>query len=178
MGVWVLADKLITFLYTSSYRPAVPALQIIIWVVPFMFLSEFLGYVVLITGREKIAARSVLISTGFNIALNLWVVPHFGFIGASIMTVATEVVLVGQYVWNLNGMLRKMNWVNILVRPLLAAIFMGIVVISLRSSVPFLANIVIGAVSYVLFLFVFGAVGKDDMRFVRDVRAPSEAENR
>ncbi len=176
MGVWALADKLVTFLYTSSYQPAVPALQIIIWVVPFMFLSEFLGYLVLIAGKEKTAARSVLISTGFNVGLNLWVVPHFGFIGASIMTVATEVVLVGQYVWTLNGMLRKMNWVNILVRPLLAAIFMGIVVISLRSTVPLLANIIIGAVSYALFLFLFGVVGKDDFRFVREIRTPSDVD--
>lgn len=177
MGVWALADKLVTFLYTSSYRPAIPALQIIIWVVPFMFLSEFLGYVVLITGREKMAARSVLISTGFNVALNLWVVPHYGFLGASIMTVATEMVLVGQYVWILNGMLRKMNWVNILVRPLLAVIFMGLVVISLKQSIPFFADIAIGALSFAVFLLVFRAVGKDDIRFVRDIRAPVEVDN-
>ncbi len=177
MGVWALADQLVTFLYTSSYRPAVPALQIIIWVVPFMFLSEFLGYVVLVTGREKIAARSVLISTGFNVALNLWVVPHYGFIGAAVMTVATEAVLVGQYVWTLSELLRKMNWVNILVRPLLAAILMGILVITLRPSLPFLANVVIGAISYAVFLFVLGAVGKDDYRFVRQIRATSEVDN-
>ncbi len=177
MGVWALAGQLVTFLYTSSYRPAVPALQIILWVVPFMFLSEFLGYVVLVTGREKIAARSVMISTGFNVALNLWVVPHFGFIGAAIMTVATEAVLVCQYVVALFELLRKMNWINILVRPLLATLFMGLVVITVRSDMPFFVNVVIGAFSYAVFLFVLGAVGKDDFRFVREIRSPSEVDN-
>jgi O-antigen/teichoic acid export membrane protein len=177
MGVWALADQLVTFLYTSSYKPAVPALQIIIWVVPFMFLSEFLGYVVLVIGHEKIAARSVLISTGFNVALNLWVVPHYGFIGAAVMTVATEAVLVGQYVWTLSEMLRKMNWVNILVRPLFATILMGILVITLKASLPLFVNVVIGAFSYAFFLFALGAVGKDDFRFVRQIRATSEVDN-
>jgi O-antigen/teichoic acid export membrane protein len=105
--------------------------------------------------------------------LNLWVVPHFGFIGASIMTVATEVVLVGQYAWTLRGMLLKMNWVNILVRPLLAAIFMGIIVISLKTSTLFLVSVGIGAISYTFFLFVLRAIGKDDFRFVRQIRTTS-----
>ena len=53
---------------------------------------------VLITGREKTAARSVLIGAGFNVAINLWVVPHYGvflYPGSAVMTVLTEVVLVG-----------------------------------------------------------------------------------
>jgi O-antigen/teichoic acid export membrane protein len=176
MGVWALADKLVTFLYTSSYRPAVPALRIIIWVAPFMFLSEFLGYVVLINGREKIAARSVVISTGFNVVLNLWVVPHFGFIGAAVMTVATEAVLVGQYFIILFGLLRNMNWVHIFVRPLLATIFMGMLVVLLRPYIPFPADIVIGAGSYLLFLFLFRVIGQDDLRFVREVRTPLDVD--
>jgi O-antigen/teichoic acid export membrane protein len=178
VGAWALASQLVPFLFTKSYQPAVPALQIIIWVVPFRFLSEFLGYVVLVTGREKIAARSVVISTGINVALNCWVVPHFGFLGASVMTVATEAVLVGQYVLVLSGILKEMNWINILVRPLLAAICMGMLVITLRPVLPLLANVAIGAGSYLLFLFLFGVIGRDDLRFVREIRAPSDADAR
>ena len=160
VGIWALADPLVTLLYTQSYQPAAPAMQIIIWVVPFMYLSEFLGYVVLITGREKIAARSVLISTGFNVAINLWVVPHYGYLGSAVMTVLTEVVLVGQYIWILSRLLRTLNWINILIRPLLASALMGTLVVFLRPAVPLPVNILIGMVSYFIFLFVVGAFGK------------------
>lgn len=177
VGIWALADPLVTLLYTKNYQPAAPAMQIIVWVVPFMYLSEFLGYVVLITGREKIAARSVLISTGFNVAVNLWVVPHFGYMGSAVMTVVTEIILVSQYVWILSEMLRKMSWVNILLRPLLASALMGTLVIFLKPNVPLLVNVFIGAISYVVFLFVVGAFGKDDFNFIRMLRTSSKADN-
>jgi len=177
VGIWALADPLVTLLYTKNYQPAAPAMQIIVWVVPFMYLSEFLGYVVLITGREKIAARSVLISTGFNVLINLWVVPHYGYLGSAVMTVATEIILVGQYGFVLSAMLRKMSWVNILVRPLAASAMMGALVVSLRSSLPLPVTVVIGAVSYFIFLFVVRAFGKDDFTFIRTLRTASKADN-
>ena len=177
VGVWALADPLVTLLYTKNYQPAAPAMQIIVWVVPFMYLSEFLGYVVLITGREKIAARSVLISTGFNVLINLWVVPHYGYLGSAVMTVATEIILVGQYGFVLAAMLRKMNWVNILVRPLAASAMMGALVVFLRPNLPLPVTVGIGAVSYFVFLFVVRAFGKDDFTFIRTLRTASKADN-
>jgi O-antigen/teichoic acid export membrane protein len=177
VGIWALADPLVTLLYTQAYQPAAPAMQIIVWVVPFMYLSEFLGYVVLITGREKIAARSVLISTAFNVAINLWVVPHFGYLGSAVMTVLTEIVLVGQYVWILSKMLRTMSWINILLRPLLASALMGTLVVFLRPLVPLPVTIAIGTVSYFIFLFVVRAFGKDDFTFIRTLRTSSKADN-
>jgi len=177
VGIWALADPLVTLLYTKNYQPAAPALQIIIWVVPFMYLSEFLGYVVLIASREKIAARSVLISTGVNVIVNLWVVPHFGYLGSAVMTVVTEMILVGQYVWVLFAILRNISWINILVRPLLASAMMGTLVVFLRPNVPLPINVIIGAISYFIFLFVVRAFGKDDLHFIRMLRTSSKADN-
>jgi O-antigen/teichoic acid export membrane protein len=96
VGAATLADQIVPFLFKAAYLPAVPALQIVIWVVPLMFASEFLGYVVLIAGDERRAARAVVVRTGFNVVLNLLVVPRYGFLGAAAMTVLTEAVLVGQ----------------------------------------------------------------------------------
>ncbi|MES4792645.1 MAG: flippase, partial [Chloroflexota bacterium] len=85
------------------YLPAVPVLQIVIWAVPLMFASEFLGYMVVVQGKESRVARAVLLSTSLNVALNILLIPRFGFIAAAIMTVLTEAVLVGQYLWFLRG---------------------------------------------------------------------------
>ena len=90
-----------------------------------MFASEFLGYIVLISGREGRAARAVLVSTGLNVVMNLLLVPRFGFIGAAVMTVFTEAVLVGQYVWALRSLMQKINWSSSLLRPLLAVALLG-----------------------------------------------------
>jgi O-antigen/teichoic acid export membrane protein len=174
MGACALADEIVPFLFTTTYLPAVPALQIVIWVVPLMFTSEFLGYVVLIAGNERRVAKAVMVSTGLNVGLNLLLVPRFGFLGAAVMTVVTESLLVGQYLWILRAQIRSLNWGTILVRPLLAALVMGGLVLAL-DSLPLLAKIAVGALSYGGLLLLLGALGKDEIRFVRSLRQRTEA---
>jgi O-antigen/teichoic acid export membrane protein len=173
VGVWALADQLVLLLFKAAYQPATPALQIVIWVLPWMFASEFLGYIVLISGQEKYVARSVLISTGFNVVLNLFMVPVFGFIGAAVMTVLTEVVLVGQYVLILRSLIKEFNWSKILLRPIVAAAIMGAVVIALRP-LPLVLNVAVGALVYGGLLLALGVLGKDEMSFLRSLRRPAE----
>ncbi len=174
IGIWALAGKIVPFIFTEGYTPAIPALQIVIWVVPLMFASEFLGYVVLISGMESRAARAVLISTGVNIIINLILVPRYGLLAAAVMTVATEAVLVAQYCWVLRSTLREMNWSESFFRPLAAAILMGITAILLDSRVPLLLNITISAGLFFGLLFLFKVVGKDEWRFVRNLTIRSE----
>lgn len=174
IGTWALADQLVPFLFKAEYLPAVPALQIVIWVVPLMYCSEFLGYVVLIRGQERSAARAIMISTSINVGLNLLLVPLFGLIGAAIMTVVTEAILVGQYVWMLRAELRRLDWGQILLRPLLAALLMGGAVLALRG-LPLLLNVAIGGCVYGLLLLVLGSLGRDELQFVRGLRRRAEA---
>lgn len=173
LGSWALADQLIPFLYTVDYLPAVPAFQIVIWVVPLMFASEFLGYIVIITDHERLAARAVIISTGINITLNLLLVPRFGFLAAAVMTVVTEMVLVGQYMWLLRKLTRQFDWRQVLLRPVLATLLMGALALLLRSYVSLLPNIAISAAAYLIFLVILGIIGRSELRFIRSLLAPA-----
>lgn len=173
VGSWALADQLVPFLYKASYLPAVPAMQMIMWVVPLMYASEFLGYIVVIAGKESRVARAVMISTSINVAANLLLVPRFGFLAAAAMTVATEAVLVGQYAWMSRAVLKQFNWGPVLVRPALAAAIMGAIVIAARP-LPVLANVVIGIAGYTVALVALGVVGKDEIRFVQELRQKTE----
>jgi O-antigen/teichoic acid export membrane protein len=173
VGASALADQIVPFLFRAAYLPAVPALQIVIWVVPLMFVSEFLGYVVLIAGQERRAARAVVVSTCFNVALNLLIVPRYGFYGAAVMTVLTEAVLVGQYLWMLRAQMQQLDWQLILLRPLLAALAMGGLVLLLRD-LPLLLNVAVGVLIYAGLLPLLGVVGKDELHFVRSLRQRAE----
>jgi len=168
VGTTVLADQLVPLLFRAVYLPAVPALQIVIWVVPLMYLSEFLGYVLLIAGQEQRAARAVMLSTGVNVALNFILVPQFGFLAAAVMTVVTEAVLVGQYLWVLSPHLQHMAWTR-LARPLLAALLMGALVWGLRD-LPVWLNAPIAGGVYAGLLLLFRAIGGDEWRFVLSLR--------
>lgn len=172
VGGWALAPQLVPFLFDESFRAATPALQVVIWVVPLMFVSEFLGYIVVIDGQERRVARAVIASTGCNIALNLLVVPRFGFLGAAVITVVTELILVGQYLWLLRAPLRQLDWKSVLARPTLAVMLMGAVIWPIH--LPLLARVGLGAVIYLLLLPALGVLGRDELSFVRGLRRRAE----
>ena len=174
VGAAALADQIVPFLFKAAYLPAVPALRTVIWVVPLMFASEFLGYIVLIAGKERHAARAVIVSTGLNVTLNLLIVPRFGFLGAAVMTVVTEAVLVGQYLWMLRAQMRLLDWGQVLLRPLVASLAMGGVVLVARD-LPLLVNVALGALVYAGLLVLLGVVGRDELRFVRSLRRRAES---
>lgn len=175
VGTWALADQIVPFLYKDRYNPAIPALQVVIWVVPLMFSSEFLGYVVVVSGLERLVARSVIISTGFNVLMNLLLVPRYGVMAAAVMTVLTEAVLVSQYLWLLRDRLRALDWSRVLLRPLLAVALMGATVLLLRPYLPLLVNVPVGAAVYLAALLALGVVGREELQFVRTFRKPRPA---
>ena len=173
VGIWALAGQIVPLLFTSAYQPAIQALRIVIWVVPLMFASEFLGYMVLIANKETLVARSVLISTGFNVLVNFFLVPRFGFVAAAYMTVLTEAVLVGQYLWALRQQIAKVNLLKSVVLPTAAAALMGLLVYLYQDQILLIVSVLLGGLIYGLLLLLFGVVGKDDFRFIRANRGSS-----
>jgi O-antigen/teichoic acid export membrane protein len=174
VGIWALAEHLVPFLYTAKYMPAVQALQIVVWVVPLMFASEFLGYIVVIANQERVVARSVVISTCVNIGANLILVPRFGFVAAAVMTVLTEAVLVGQYVWALREQLARTDLKAAVLLPLLSALLMGVVLVVVRAWMGLLPCILIGGLVYMVLLFFFRVIGLEDIRSFRNKETLAE----
>jgi O-antigen/teichoic acid export membrane protein len=173
-GTWLLADQLVPFIFGEEYAPVIPILGIIIWVLPLMYASEFLGYVVLIGGQETKVARSVIISTTINVAANLLLIPRYGLFAAAAMTVATEVVLVLQYVWLLRQELPVAKWSNVLLGPLAATAIMAIITLLLRDHTPLLLTIALAALSYLLLLFAFGVLGRAELSFIRQLQQQTQ----
>jgi O-antigen/teichoic acid export membrane protein len=178
VGGAVLAGDLVPFLFDSDYAAGAAALRIVIWVVPLMYTSEFLGYAVLIDNQERRVARAVVISTALNVLLNLAIVPIFGFVAAAVTTVVTEAVLVGQYAWLLRGRLRALPLGQILVRPMLAAIGMGALVAWLPGDWVVWTRVLAGGVAYGALSVAMGLLTRSDLTFLRDMRraAPTASE--
>jgi O-antigen/teichoic acid export membrane protein len=174
-GCWALAGDVVSTLFGAEYQESLYVLQIVIWVVPFMYVSEFLGYTVVVQGDEAKVARSVVISTAVNVTMNLMLVPVYGYVGAAIMTVLTEVVLVGQYVWLLRDSLRAMQWKRSFLHPLLASAAMGLMAVMLRPYLPFLLNAALCGAVYLGLLLWMRVIGKDELQFARNLRAPAKA---
>jgi O-antigen/teichoic acid export membrane protein len=169
VGVSVLADRLVPFLLGEEYLPAVLVLRVVIWAVPLMYASEFLGYVVVIDGHERRVARSILVSTLCNVLLNLLVVPQLGSRGASMVTVLTEGILVAQYLWLLRGMLTRLHFQGKLLRTIVAVGLMGCLA-AVLGTMPLPVVVGTAALTYGLLLIALGALGRDELTLLRKVR--------
>jgi len=169
IGGWILHSEIINLLYGAEYAASAEALKILIWVIPLMFSSEFLGYVVVIRNQEKRVARAVIVSTIINVVLNLLLVPRYGYIAASYMTVATEAVLVFQHLFSLKDMVRQTDFVWVLLRPLAAALLMGGVVYALKDHFQLFITIAIGFITFVLFALLFKVIGMEEIKFLRSL---------
>lgn len=169
VGGWVLAPAIIDFLYGADYAAAALPLSILIWVIPFMFVTEFLGYVIVVSGAERRVAWAIAVSTTVNVGLNALLIPIYGLLAASILTVVTEAILLAQYAWVLRDKLSHVNWNLALLRPLSAAIMMGVVVFLLREYfLPI--TILIGALVYGGLLLMLGVIGKPEFELVQGMR--------
>jgi len=181
VGATLLAEPIILTLYREGLAPAIVPLRILIWVLPLLFLSEFLGYVVIIADREQRAARALIVSTACNVLLNLLLIPRFGYLAASVVTVITEAVLVGQYLWELRRELAGVRHGEVFGKPLLAALVMGGALLTVEAveagawrAVPLLsdpplwlaARVALGGGVYVGVLWALKALGPEEVRFV------------
>jgi O-antigen/teichoic acid export membrane protein len=91
-GVMILSGKIIPFLYGRDFAPAILALAILIWDTPLLMYTSICGNFTTAMTLEKRAAMVYGAEAVFNILLNLVLIPRFGYLGASVVTVATELV--------------------------------------------------------------------------------------
>jgi O-antigen/teichoic acid export membrane protein len=107
-------------------------------------------------------------STALNVAANALLVPHFGFLAAATMTVATEAVLVGQYLWVLRERLHQLDLAHAVGRPALAALLMGGLALAL-GGLPLPLIVVAAGLAYAILSFALGSVTAADVSFARSL---------
>ena len=166
VGMFMLAGPLrILYSYPESER----ALQILALGIPFLFVcNAFIGALNAID-RQLTFTWAALVSMVVNVALNLALIPPFGYLGASWATVLTEVAIVAMG-WYLTA--RHLTAVPLLAlswRILLASLVMGAALYPLRDvHGPMIAvAVVAGALVYGLALLLVGAADPDEMRLLR-----------
>jgi len=86
------SGPIIRFLYGVEFASAAPGLSVIIWSMVFMFANTLSFQAIVACHREKSLAKIAAVNTAINLALNFYLVPKLGFVGACWATVVTEIV--------------------------------------------------------------------------------------
>ncbi len=72
---------------------ATAAFQIMVWILPLRFMNYLFAVSLVAANLQKKRLNAAIICAFFNIIINLMLIPPFGFLGAALATLLTEIIL-------------------------------------------------------------------------------------
>lgn len=101
VAIILLASPLIQSFGGGKYLDAIPSLMLLAPSVLFISVAHVLiSQILYPQGKEKIVMRSMLTGAIISIVLNIWLIPRFSYIGASVsMSIAELIVTLGMMYW-------------------------------------------------------------------------------
>lgn len=167
IGGMVLSTKLIPFLYGGEYAAASIAFAILIWDTPLLMYTSHCGNLAVAMGRERRTASIYATEAAINIFLNVLLIPRYGIIAASFTTIATEFTGACLFYIMFRRELGAGLGLNSIIRIAAAAATMG-VVLYLLQSLSLLLLIPIGVLTYLVLVWVSGALNAEERRMLTD----------
>lgn len=168
IGVTLVADRLILFVYKSAFINSEIALQILIWALMFIFVNYVMGYLLNSIGKQVLFTYSTGFCALLNIALNFLLIPKYSYIGAGIATAFTEMVnfLVLFYLTTKSGY--TLNLLSLLYKPVLASVPMAIFLFYFRN-LHLLVLAPLAVILYFVVLFFINGIGKEEASLVKSI---------
>ena len=162
VGTLLLSEHLTYTIYGEEYVKTIPALKILSLAIIFIFVNYILMNILVAVDRQKTNAIMAGTCVFVNIAMNMWLIPHYGYLGAGTATVITELVLFAFGLYYVAKYVCKANIINMFVSPLISAIIMGGFIIVIMSKIHLALVIFLSAIIYFSCLLLFRFLTKDD----------------
>lgn len=163
VGGTVLAESIISTLYRSSFLTASLTLQILVWWIPIVYVTNALGYILGAANLQKIVLAVAFMNAVLNVSLNLVLIPLFRENGAAASTVITEsmgLMILAFFVKQRFGLVFDSPKIIRLIFANL--VFLPLIFLSPSYSFPLL--MIGGGVVYVLFLFALKLLSVEDLQ--------------
>jgi O-antigen/teichoic acid export membrane protein len=169
VGIFMLAHPLTPLLLGSKFLDSEPALRVLALALGVAFVNNAFIGALNASDRQSSFSWAAGWSVAVNVALNLTLIPLFGYIGASWATVATELAL-GTVAWVLTT--RHVGRVPVVAlswRVILAGLVMAVAILPLRDFGGFkiAIPIVTGAVVYGAAVLLLRALSGDEIAWAR-----------
>jgi O-antigen/teichoic acid export membrane protein len=159
---FVLLSRLAPALLGASYHNSGSMLPILGWILLPQTVSIACGRALIASGDQARMLYSTGSSLAVNVALNLWLIPRYGILGAAAASVVSEIVVASLNVWLVRTRIGPTRFIRELWRPVAAAAVAGLVMIPLRGLL-LLAGFPLLAVAYGLSLLLFRAVSREEL---------------
>ncbi|HEX7587863.1 MAG TPA: flippase, partial [Anaerolineae bacterium] len=173
VGTLFVSRGLIGIFGGSAYLPdSAIALQFLIWFLPFSFINSVTHYVLIALGQQRFLTKAFIVGVVFNIAANLIAIPPLGYVGAALVTILSEIVLLIPFYYSVRKNLASVPFWSIAWRPAAAASMMGLALWALIERVGLFVAVPLAGVLYIVLLIALGALGEDERALLRRLVPP------
>ncbi|MEN6330120.1 MAG: flippase [Methanobacteriaceae archaeon] len=172
VGTTVLAPEIILLIYKNAFTPSIIILQILIWAIPITFLNYIFGTILPAMNRQNVLLKVTFISMVFNIALNLVLIPIYSYVGAAVVTVATELFIFVLCLFILSRTFSKVRLQEVFFKPVLASLVMLLFLVYVKSNL--FLEIIMGIIIYFVVLIVIRTFNEDDWDILRQILGRKE----
>lgn len=148
-----------------SYRGgSALALQVIIWSIPIGFVNSVTQFVLIAVNQQGYLTKAFVLGVVFNVVGNLLMIPTFGYLGAAVVTILSEFSLLIPFYWSVKRHVGHVPWLDLIWRPLLAVLVMGIAMhLLIGAGINVWLALVPGGLAYLSVLALTGAFRGEEM---------------
>ena len=150
-GIAALAPEIVGLVYGSDYAGSILPLLILIFVLIPIFFDFPIGSLLNATGQQMTKTKIMGVTMIINFAANMVLIPWIGIPGASVSAIISFLAMFGMGVWALRGKIHVTlgEWMRTVGGFIVAGFAMMIVVLVLKSVIPWIATVPVGAIVFI-----------------------------
>jgi O-antigen/teichoic acid export membrane protein len=166
LSIFYLSDPWLVVFFGPAFRPSIPSLKILILALPGIFLNYVLFNTLIALNKEKIIAGVCGLAVIFNIGLNLFLLPRYGYLGASWTTVATEIFLLVWLVIYLQRSFFRFSLLSTGLKLVFCGLWMGFIFWGLKEA-PVWLTWISALAGYGIALVVLRLITREDWILIK-----------
>ena len=154
---YFLTHMLISFIYGIEYVQATRSLSVLLLGVIFAFTLNFLQAVLISVDKQVLLLRVAIGGLLCNVALNLILIPQYGYVGAALATVMVEAVLAIFFIFYVKHFVLAFHWWEVFGKSIMAwGISLFIATWLIPGDMNALIKCLVMSVGFVAFSVGFG----------------------
>lgn len=134
VAIFILSPQIINILYGKGYVDSVTVMMVLSWFIFLKFLNYSTGTVLWAINRQRQRAESQGITVVINVILNYILIKRYGFLGAGISTLITEIFLFALYYGFVSKHLCLYPFPKVFYKPFLISLLLGLTIFILKKE--------------------------------------------
>ena len=166
-GVFFLAHDIIRIFFGNEYSSSAIVLQIVAGFILLKFMNSVFGTTLSAIDKQRSRMTAQMWTAIVNVGLNLVLIPFYGFLGAAIATLVTEVFLIYVYYGAISKDMGSIDFMSFAWKPIIASIAMALFLF--YTGWGFIPKIVCGSMIYAIVILATKIFDKEDLELMGSV---------